>query len=221
MNELVAALPVVGSLVWTLRPRPRARRLPPDAATASTARPAQRAPRLGCRRTRPLRAEPVALARWCERVARSVRGGDTLRSALEDAPDDESIVPIVEAIRRRAAGARPVAPLPPDAALVATVVSACLDQGGPSAEPLDRAAGVLRARAAERDERHVQSAQARLSAVVLTWLPVAVLALLVVTSGAVRSVVMTPLGFAIVILGSILNLTGWWWMRRIVDRASR
>ena len=67
----------------------------------------------------------------------------------------------------------------------------------------------------------MQSAQARLSAVVLTWLPVAVLALLVLTSGGVRHVVSSPVGIVLLGSGSLLNLAGWWWMRRIVERAAR
>ena len=217
MNEIVAALPLVGSVMWSCRPRPPARRLTQGQPAAATQPPRRRQP---LARRRSQAPGPIALAHWCEGVARCVRGGDALRTALERPPDDESIVPTIDAIRRHATGRHDVA-LPPDAALVAAVLSACLDQGGPSAEPLDRAAGVLRARAAERDERRVQSAQARLSAVVLTWLPVAVLVLLVVTSRAVRSVVTTPVGLALVTTGSLLNLVGWWWMRRIVERAAR
>ena len=228
MNEVIAALPVVGSVMWTLRPRPPARRLAPVRSSDSTptsaiaqGAPVTRAERLRRWRRRARPVDPIALAHWCESVARCVRGGDALRSALERAPDDESIAPVVDAVRRHAADHHRSAPLPPDVALVAAVVAACLEQGGPSAEPLDRAAGVLRTRAAERDERRVQSAQARVSAVVLTWLPVAVLASLVVTSGAVRGVVASPLGLAFVTVGSLLNLAGWWWMRRIVERAAR
>lgn len=218
MNEVVAALPLVASAMWTLRPRPPVRRNPGSNVTTSDP------PRhTSCRprRRRPPVAEPIALAHWCEGVARRVRGGDALRVALEHPPDDEAVVPTIEAIRRRLARPGRAAPLPPDAALVAAVVSACLEQGGPAAEPIDRAAGVLRARAAERDERRVQSAQARLSAVVLTSLPVAVLVVLVATSGAVRNVVSSPLGLTVVVIGSLLNIAGWWWMRRIVERAAR
>lgn len=228
MNEVIAALPLVGSVVWTLRPRPPARRLAPVPSSDSTptssitqGAPVTRTERLRRRRRRARPVDPIALAHWCESVARCVRGGDALRSALERAPDDESVAPLIGAVRRHIADPHRPAPLPPDVALVAAVVAACLDQGGPAAEPLDRAAGVLRSRAAERDERRVQSAQARLSAAVLTWLPVAVLASLVVMSGAVRDVVASPLGLAFVIVGSLLNMAGWWWMRRIVERAAR
>ena len=48
------------------------------------------------------------------------------------------------------------------------VLHACADLGGPAAQPLDRTASTLRARAADLADREVHSAQARLSAVVLT-----------------------------------------------------
>lgn len=217
MNEFVAALPLVGSVMWTCRPRPPVRRLTPGEPTVSTTSTTRRRP---WPRRRSPTPDPIALAHWCEGIARCVRGGDALRTAVDRPPDDASITAIVEAIRRHVADPHRTR-LTPDAALVAAVVSACLDQGGPSAEPLDRAAGVLRARAAERDERRVQSAQARLSAIVLTWLPVVVLVVLVVTSDGVRRVVTTPVGIMLVTAGSLLNLAGWWWMRRIVERASR
>jgi tight adherence protein B len=67
----------------------------------------------------------------------------------------------------------------------------------------------------------VQSAQARLSATVLTWLPIAVLGVMLATSPAVRRVVVSPLGATIVTVGTTINLLGWWWMRRIVERAAR
>jgi Flp pilus assembly protein TadB len=93
--------------------------------------------------------------------------------------------------------------------------------GGHPAEPLDRAAAALRARAADRAERRTHSAQARASALVMTWLPIVVLALLVAMSGAVRSVVVTPFGAWSVLAGAGLNLTGWRWMRRLVDGVRR
>jgi tight adherence protein B len=126
-------------------------------------------------------------------------------------------------VRLERAGSRPDrSPVgDPDVAIALAVVTACHEHGGPAAEPLDRAAGVLRSRAAERAERRVQSAQARLSATVLTWLPIAVLGVMLATSPAVRRVVVSPLGATIVTVGTTINLLGWWWMRRIVERAAR
>ena len=66
------------------------------------------------------------------------------------------------------------------AALVVVVLRAAAELGGPAAGPLERAALTLHARAAERAERRSASAQARLSARILTALPVTTLGLLLV-----------------------------------------
>ncbi len=108
-----------------------------------------------------------------------------------------------------------------DLALVLTVIRACAMSGGPAAEPLDRAAAALRARSAELADRRTQSAQARFSAIVMTILPIALLGLLVMTSASVRGVIGTPAGSFVVLVGAALNLAGWRWMRRIIDRAAR
>ena len=65
-------------------------------------------------------------------------------------------------------------------------------------------------------ERRTQSAQARLSAVVMTVLPLAMLGLLLVTSSTTRQAATTPLGLLVIATGAVLNLAGWRWMRRII-----
>ena len=231
MNEIGWAVALAAAILWTLRPRPPARRIDVTAMPASTGASitATTEPstavstrrRRGRTRTGRARAATLPLAHWCEGLARAVRGGDNLHAALGQTPVPTGSEFAVDLVRRRAAGRSGGDHLDPDAALVAAVVATCLDHGGPSAEPLDRAAGVLRARAAERSERRVQSAQARLSAVVLTWLPIAMLGLLALTSENVRRIVVSPVGAVLVVLGGGLNLAGWWWMRRIIERASR
>ena len=89
---------------------------------------------------------------------------------------------------------------------------ACADLGGPAAQPLDRTAATLRARAADLAERQVHSAQARLSAMVLTLLPVAALALLLATSTATRTAVLGPSGALCLGAGAALEC-----IRLVVD----
>ncbi len=108
----------------------------------------------------------------------------------------------------------------PHLALALSVLRACTANGGPPAEPLDRAAATLRARAVAAAERQTQSAQARLSAVVMTVLPVAMLVLLLLTSSATRAAAGSPLGVLAVTIGGALNLIGWRWMRRIITGRS-
>ena len=224
MNPVLWSVALAAAALWLARPQALGRRPTPtdheaDDATPTTGGVARWRSTSARRRAR-RDTGPIELARWCESVARAVRGGDGLTAALDRVHAPEPVTAQLQA-RRRLDGNTRVAPPTPDVALVLAVVTACLDHGGPAAEPLDRAAGVLRARAAERAERQVQSAQARLSATVLTWLPVVMLLVLLATSGATRRVVASPYGVVLVVAGGALNAAGWWWMRRIIDRAAR
>jgi tight adherence protein B len=166
------------------------------------------------------------VARWCDDLARLVRSGTSLAAALRTASPGPALgpmlAPITLALDRgdSVAGAtRRVAPHGASVSLALGVVRACAELGGPAAQPLDRTAATLRARAADLAERQVHSAQARLSAMVLTLLPVAALALLLATSATTRSAVLGPSGMVCLGAGAALNATGWWWMRRIIGRA--
>ena len=97
-----------------------------------------------------------------------------------------------------------------------SVLRTCADLGGPAAAPFERVAATLRTRAAILEEQQVHSAQALLSARVMTLVPVALLALLAVTEPTVRSSLGTPLGLTVVVAGAVLNLVGWTWMRHII-----
>ena len=169
--------------------------------------------------------DAAAIARWCEALARAVRGGATLTSALGVTEPPPAAAPVVARIVLdvERTGRFDVADrdITPHMALALTVIAASLDHGGAAAEPLDRAADVLRSRAVEHAERQVHSAQARLSARVMTALPLAMLMLLVTTSDSVRSVTVSPFGAFVVTLGVALNLVGWRWMRAAIERAGR
>ena len=101
-------------------------------------------------------------------------------------------------------------------AAFAAMVGAAAHLGGSVSIPLERFAVVMRQRVSDELERSAQSAQAKLSARVLTMVPLAMLALLLVTDADVRRVVAAPAGAAVVGLGLALNTLGGWWMRRIV-----
>ncbi len=100
--------------------------------------------------------------------------------------------------------------------LAVSVVGTAARLGGPSSAAIDRTAMALRRRAAELDDRATQAAQARLSTHVMTALPLLMLGVLVATDDDVRAVVVSPLGAGCIAAGLTLNLTGWWWMHRIV-----
>lgn len=168
---------------------------------------------------------PADLATWCDALARELRSGASLSTALcrHEPPPGSAL----DEVRRQLERGVPlssalVVPAPsPDEQAVLTVLAACAHHGGPAAQPLDRVAGTLRRRAADDAERAVHSAQARASAMVMTVLPGAVFALLLVTSSPVRAVATTRLGVIVIAAGLLLNAVGWSWMRRIISGGRR
>jgi tight adherence protein B len=183
-------------------------------------------------RLRPRRSRPDddRVAEWCEQVARNVRAGSSLAGAVAktgtDVPDaGAAFQPAVRALRRGRGfadalgeideAADPASPV----GLVIPVLMACAELGGPAALPLERVAATLHARSAERAERRTSSAQARLSAKVLTTVPVGVLALLALVEPAVRASLRTTAGFMCVVVGGAFNVAGWCWMRRLIGGA--
>lgn len=183
------------------------------------ARSARHAMRLRWPR-RSRRSGPAELAAWCDTLAREVRSGVALGAALRSAPapPDTSLATIQHGLARGLPVADCIA-VPagsPDEQAVLTVLAACARHGGAAARPLDQVAATLRRRAADAAERSVHSAQARLSALVMTVLPGAVLVLLLLTSPSVRTTTASPLGAVVVGAGLLLNALGWTWMRRII-----
>ena len=103
-----------------------------------------------------------------------------------------------------------------DVALAVHVLRLCAVQGGNIVESLDRAAATLRERQAVHDERLAQSGQARLSAKVLTVLPIAFASWTVLTAPSVQRFMASAPGVACVVLGVGLNLLGWTLMQRAI-----
>lgn len=176
-------------------------------------------------------SDPAELAAWCDALARAVRGGATVRHAVATVPPPRSVAaaiePVHHALDRGAALADALGEAavggrtPPHLDLVLVVLRACAQHGGAAGEPIDRCAAALRQRAALLGERASNSAQARLSALVMTLLPVVLLGVLVLTSAPVRHAVATPLGAAVVAAGGVLNTLGWVWMRRLIRGGAR
>ena len=82
---------------------------------------------------------------------------------------------------------------------------------------IDAAASVLRERDAVAADARAHSAQARLSARVLTVVPLAFAAWSAATDERVRHTYLaTSVGALCIAAGLALNTVGWWWMRRIV-----
>ena len=170
---------------------------------------------------------PEHVAAWCDGLAGAVRGGSTLSAAIGEVDPPSSCTATVETIRlalHRGASLRQACAIdscPAQLDVALTVIRACAGHGGSAAEPLSRTAATLRGRAADAAERRTQSAQARMSAVVMTILPVCMLSLLLLTSGSVRMFVGSPDGFGVVVIGAALNVAGWRWMRHLIGNGLR
>ena len=175
----------------------------------------------GRRARRPPTARDVA--EWCDDIVRHTRSGSSLREAVVTVPPDpataRATAPLRQAIDRGAsltdATAR-VTHAGPHLGLALAVIATASRIGGPSAAAIDRTAVVLRERAADLDDRATHTAQARLSAHVMTAVPLLTLGLLMATDEDVLAVVTSTLGTLCLAAGLLLNTAGWWWMRRII-----
>lgn len=186
-------------------------------------RPAQRADDRGGHRRR-RRAPPTDCAAALNAIARRVRSGSSLASAVVESIDAGSSLGVM--VGRLAAGDSLVVALgtvpagDADVALTIQALSAAAHLGGPIAATLDDAAAVLRDRAAARAERQAHSAQARLSARVLTIVPFGFALWTALSSDRTRAVYLSSaVGSVCAISGTVLNVAGWRWMRRIIGPA--
>ena len=160
------------------------------------------------------RAAPPTASDWAaflDTTSTEVRSGSSLAAALAHSRQRHPTLATRIAILDRS--------LDPDAAVVAQSVAAALELGGPVAATLHHGAALLRERAAQREEAKAHSAQARLSAKVLTAVPLLFAAWSAVSSTTFRQAVTSPTGLAAASAGLASNTIGWWWMRRIVDKA--
>lgn len=183
-----------------------------------------RAARAG-RRGRATPGADGALAEACDTIARSLRSGMSLSSAVVEAAQRHDVPELTEVARAAHLGQ----PLPQaiervaaavsaaDARLVVQVLGVAAEHGGAQAEAIDRAAATLRERAALRAERAAQAASARISTRVMTVLPFAFTGFVAASDADVREVLLrTPVGWVCLTVGVALNLSGRAWARRAV-----
>lgn len=206
-------------------------RLPPgDPRRARSAQPTARHRACSGRRDRHVDARHLpAGVEVLEHAARDLRAGRSLSTALAEALDPHPLVLVdVRDGLRRGAGAhaaidaavRAGRAATADERLLLQAVSICRDAGRSAPDVLERAADVLRERQAWRRERHSQAAQARLSARVLTGLPVVFALWSALTDEGVRAAYRTsPLPTVCAAVGGVLNVVGWWWMQRLTGRS--
>jgi tight adherence protein B len=168
-----------------------------------------------------------------ENVARAVRSGSSLRHACAEAasvavePLRRELATVVEQAER----GRPLATAfadwsrhhaSPDVRLTGAALALVASAGGATARAIDGAAATVRERRAVAGEVRAQSAQARLSALVIGLLPVAFLAWALATDGRTAAfLVADPVGWVCLLAGIVLEALGALWMRRILRGASR
>jgi tight adherence protein B len=172
------------------------------------------------RRGRPRPPTPDEWAALLDAVSSEVRTGSSLAVAVQQAvrraaPHGEFVTPTSSL-----ASIGTSHPLHPDEAVVVHALTAAHAVGGAMAATIDAAAGLLRERAVVRGEALAHSAQARLSARVLTGVPLAFAGWSTLSSRSFRAAILGPAGLTSAAAGCIANLLGWWWMRRIVGRAT-
>lgn len=142
-----------------------------------------------------------------DHIAAEVRTGSSLTAAIQRVDERTCTNP---ADAERSANV--------DAAVVTATLAAAVAVGGPVAATLQHGASVLRERIALRSEAEVHAAQARLSARVLTLLPLVVALLGGLTSTSFRHALASPIGGSCAAVGGVLNLIGWRWMHREIER---
>jgi Flp pilus assembly protein TadB len=228
VGATVLAVLVVGSALRPIGRRTPDQRHSGDGNGKGPRRRTDRIERARARRRRRRAPGPDEVASWCDELARDLRGGSTLRHTLTTViPGDDTTAARTEPLRLALERGRPIVDANatsgdpgPHLHLVLTVIAAASEVGGSAAAAIDRVAATLRQRAADQAERRVQAAQARLSAHVMTAVPLSMLGLLLATDDDVRVVIITPVGATCLVAGLTLNTGGWLWMRHIVEGPS-
>jgi tight adherence protein B len=166
-----------------------------------------------------------------EDVARGVRAGSSLRQACGEAAalDESAGAGLATAVRDAERG-RPLADAFAGWAatttfaeerLAAGALALAATAGGPQARAIDGVAATLRERRAVAAEIRAQSAQARLSALVIGALPVVFLLWALATDRRTAAfLVASPAGWACLGVGLGLEAAGAVWMRRLLRGAA-
>lgn len=204
----------------------RAGAVPRRLDSGSPGRSDRRLPSL--RRARRSRASlPLVL----ELLARELRSGATVPTALATiAATEPQAHALVGAVERIGHGSAIGDELdrwgrslhPDDGPLVRSVLRLGIATGAALADALDRVAATIRERIELDEELRALSAQSRASAVMVATAPLLFLAVVAVVDPASAAVlVTTPLGWLCLLVGVSLDMLGFVWMQRLVDRVTR
>lgn len=190
---------------------------------------------LACRRPMPRQSTPHSArvvrrdrrtggaADWAvllDSIAAGVRAGHSLHESFDRAlatgrPQGRAIT-----ASSRLLDVPHLASVDADEAVVLQTMSVALSLGGPTAAVLQSGATLLRERATVRAEAAAHAAQARLSAKVMTAVPIVFATWGAASSPSFRHSLLHPFGAFAASVGLLLNGVGWWWMRRVVRRAT-
>ena len=165
-------------------------------------------------------------------LARELRAGRNLHEALQTASKLASLqcLGLTALVTRFVSGERLVEALDrwasalahPDGDLVRAVVSLGSVTGGALADSMERAALTLRERAELADEVRVLTAQTRASALLLFVAPIGFLVLLSTLDPASSALVFTTgLGQLCLVVGLLLDVLGFAWMRWLAASVTR
>jgi tight adherence protein B len=106
----------------------------------------------------------------------------------------------------------------PDARLLAGVLRLDRRSGGDLPRILDQVASTLRERREAEGEVRALTAQARLSGLILGLLPIGFFLFLLITSTKdVTAALHTPIGIGAVVLGSVLEVVAFMWIRHLLE----
>ncbi len=176
------------------------------------------------------RATVAGLGLVLEEIAAAVRAGLSMQLAISQAvdgpqPTRRALAPLARATER----GQPLATscirwaadqTSDELRLVGAAMSLAADAGGRQALALDQAAATVRERLAVSAEVRAQSAQARLSAVVIGALPLVFVSWTSITDRRVAAFLFArPVGWLCLVSGGVLELLGVCWMRAILRSA--
>ncbi len=174
------------------------------------------------------RSESWSHADCLEALSRSTRHNSTAADALLALPTHipDVIREIVQLLRTQlsvtsALEAATLRATHEDDRTTLWLLRAALVQGFFVPQALDRGAVVLREIATARDELAVASAQSRLSARILTFIPIALTVFAAIVSEDARETMFgTANGFVVLCVGLGLSWLGWRWIRRTISRVT-
>lgn len=181
------------------------------------------------RRNKRLGAFEEQLPEAIELIGRALRAGHPLSSGFKMAADDSS-EPIAGELRRVFEEQRFGLPVPDsllnladrmglmDVRILVTAILIQREVGGNLAEILDNLARVVRERFTIRRQLRVFTAQGRMTGYLLAVLPFLLFGILWSMNADYMRILFTdPMGKLVVVIGLVMQIAGFFWIRRVVD----